>query len=99
MFISLGLLALISSILSLSNYISGKDHRLKAAIALILTSLSLVSKDLALLKWVGNRDWAAIEDVIPTMTKVYLPLILIITILNLMPLALELRKEGKKPSL
>ncbi len=99
MFISLGLLALISSILSLSNYIRGKDHRLKAAIALILTSLSLVSKDLALLKWVGNRDWAAIEDVIPTMTKVYLPLILIITILNLMPLALELRKEGKKPSL
>ena len=61
--------------------------------------ISLVSKDLALLKWVGNRDWAAIEDVIPTMTKVYLPLILIITILNLMPLALELRKEGKKPSL
>ena len=93
MFLVLGVIAIVATVLNLYLYKVGKDYKLAMAMGLSFTALTLVAGYSMISGWVKVKDWAALLDVVPTMTTVLWVLTIISILLNTIPILLELKKH------
>ncbi len=69
MWMILGAAAIITALLNLVWYSKNKDAKWFRYLSLSLTALTLCEFYSTDAKWVLNEDWAALMDVVPTMSK------------------------------
>lgn len=93
MWILLGLLAITATFINWYRFIAGKDFQLAMALGLSFTALTICADYSLVSGWVNASDWAALEDVVPTMEKALWFLTLASILLNMTPLLLEYRKK------
>ncbi|MFJ7915648.1 MULTISPECIES: hypothetical protein [unclassified Lysinibacillus] len=94
MWIILGIIAIVATLINLYMYVAGKDYKLAMAIGLSFTALTLCSVHSLISGWVKVEDWAALLDVVPGMEKVVWFLTINSILLNITPILLELK--GKR---
>ena len=92
MFLILGIIAIVATVLNLYLYKVGKDYKLAMAMGLSFTALTLVAWYSMISGWVKVKDWAALLDVVPTMTTVLWGLTIVSILLNIIPILLEQKK-------
>ena len=89
MWIVLGLAAIGATLLNLTVFMMEKDYKLPMAIALSLTALTLCAEYSLLTIWVEAKDWGAITDVVPGMSRALWFLTIAAIFLNILPIFLE----------
>lgn len=94
MWIILGVIAIVATLINLYMYVAGKDYKLAMAIGLSFTALTLCSEYSLVSEWVKVEDWPALLDVVPGMEKALWFLTIVSILLNITPILLELK--GKK---
>ena len=94
MFLVLGTIAIVATVLNLYLYKVGKDYKLAMAMGLSFTALTLVAGYSMISGWVKVKDWAALLDVVPTMTTALWILTIVSILLNIIPILLELKKNN-----
>ncbi|MEC0665394.1 hypothetical protein P8864_05505 [Priestia flexa] len=94
MWLLLGLIAIVATIINLYMYKTGKDYKLAMAMGLSFTALTLCAEHSLVSDWVKGEDWSALMDVVPTMEKAVWFLTIVSILLNIAPMLLELK--GKK---
>ena len=94
MWIILGIIAIVATLINLYMYIAGKDYKLAMAIGLSFTALTLCSEYSLVSGWVKVEDWPALLDVVPVMEKALWFLTIVSILLNITPILLELK--GKR---
>ena len=94
MWLILGLIAIVLTVINLSLYAAGKDYKLAMAMALSFTALTICADYSYLNRWVKVEDWAALSDVIPGMARAFWFLTIVSILLNIAPIFLEFK--GKK---
>ena len=92
MFLILGIIAIVATVLNLYLYKVGKDYKLAMAMGLSFTALTLVAGYSMISGWVKVKDWAALLDAVPTMTTVLCGLTIVSILLNIIPILLEQKK-------
>ena len=92
MFLVLGTIAIVATVLNLYLYKVGKNYKLAMAMGLSFTALTLVAGHSMISDWVKVKDWAALLDVVPTMTTVLWGLTIVSILLNIIPILLEQKK-------
>ena len=75
-------------------YITGRDYKLAMAMGLSFTALTLCAEYSVVSDWVEVKDWAAIEDVVPSMERALWFLTIVSIFLNISPIILE--RKAKK---
>lgn len=75
-------------------YKVGKNYKLAMAMGLSFTALTLVAGHSMISDWVKVKDWAALLDVVPTMTTALWILTIVSILLNIIPILLELKKNN-----
>jgi len=93
MWIILGIIAIVATLINLYMYVAGKDYKLAMAIGLSFTALTLCSEHSLISGWVKVGDWAALLDVVPSMEKALWFLTIVSIILNVTPILLELKSK------
>jgi hypothetical protein len=93
MWLILGVIAIVVTIINLSLYIAGKDYKLAMAMALSFTALTICADYSYLNRWVKVEDWAALSDVIPGMARAYWFLTIVSILLNVAPIFLERKRK------
>lgn len=93
MWLILGAIAIIATIINLFMYATGKDYKLSMALAISFTALTLCAENSLIANWVNAKDWAALLDVVPTMEKALWFLTIVSILLNIAPIFLE-KKEN-----
>lgn len=100
MWIIFGLAAIGATLLNLTVFMMEKDYKLTMAIALSLTALTLCAEYSLLNMWVEAKDWGAISDVVPGMSRALWFLTVAAIFLNILPIFLEKKRahmiESKK---
>jgi len=91
MWVILGIIALIATIINLYMYGTGKDYKLAMAMGLSFTALTLVAEYRMVSDWVKAEDWSALLDVVPTMETALWILTILSILLNITPILLELK--------
>ena len=95
MFLVLGTIAIVATVLNLYLYKVGKNYKLAMAMGLLsFTALTLVAGHSMISDWVKVKDWAALLDVVPTMTTALWILTIVSILLNIIPILLELKKNN-----
>ena len=94
MFLVLGTIAIVATVLNLYLYKVGKNYKLGMAMGLSFTALTLVAGHSMISDWVKVKDWAALLDVVPTMTTALWILTIVSILLNIIPILLELKKNN-----
>lgn len=94
MWIILGIIAIVATLINLYMYVAGKDYKLAMAIGLSFTALTLCSEYSLVSGWVKVEDWPALLDVVPGMEKALCFLTIVSILLNVTPILLELK--GKR---
>lgn len=94
MWIILGIIAIVATLINLYMYVAGKDYKLAMAIGLSFTALTLCSEYSLVSEWVKVEDWSALLDVVPGMEKALWFLTIVSILLNITPILLELK--GKR---
>lgn len=94
MWLLFGFIAVILTLINLFLYATGKDYKLAMALALAFTALTLCAEHHLIASWVKAADWAALEDVVPTMEKVLWTLTLASIVLNMLPIFLEKKQSS-----
>ena len=94
MFLVLGTIAIVATVLNLYLYKVGKNYELAMAMGLSFTALTLVAGHSMISDWVKVKDWAALLDVVPTMTTALWILTIVSILLNIIPILLELKKNN-----
>jgi len=94
MWIILGIIATVATLINIYMYVAGKDYKLAMAIGLSFTALTLCSEYSLVSEWVKVEDWAALLDVVPGMEKALWFLTIVSILLNITPILLELK--GKR---
>ena len=92
MFLILGIIAIVATVLNLYLYKVGKNYKLAMAMGLSFTALTLVAGHSMISDWVKVKDWAALLDVVPTMTTALWILTIVSILLNIIPILLEQKK-------
>ena len=92
MFLVLGVIAIVATVLNLYLYKVGKNYKLAMAMGLSFTALTLVAGHSMISDWVKVKDWAALLDAVPTMTTVLWGLTIVSILLNIIPILLEQKK-------
>ena len=95
MWLILGLISITLTITNLVLYKMGKEYKLAMACALSFTALTVNSFYSIVSEWVVNRDWGALEDVVPSVNSPMFVLIGISISLNMLPILLETIKKRK----
>jgi len=102
MWIIFGLAAIGATLINLTVFMMEKDYKLPMAIALSLVALTLCAEYSLLNMWVEAKDWAAITDVVPGMSRALWFLTIAAIFMNILPIFLERKrnkmKESKKES-
>lgn len=93
MWLILGLIAIVATIINLYMYKTGKDYKLAMAMGLSFTALTLCAENSLVSNWVKAGDWSALLDVVPTMEKALWFLTIVSILLNITPIFLELKHE------
>ena len=94
MWLILGVIAIIATIINLYLYLAGKDYKLVMAMGLSFTALTLCAEYSMISMWVEAEDWAALMDVVPGMERAFWFLTIVSILLNITPILLE-RKNKK----
>ncbi|GAA0488429.1 hypothetical protein GCM10008986_12660 [Salinibacillus aidingensis] len=94
MWLILGIIAIVITIINLYMYSAGKDYKLAMAMGLSFTALTLCAEYSLVSRWVKVEDWAALSDVVPGMERALWFLTIVSILLNIAPILLELK--GKK---
>ena len=93
MWIILGVIALVATLINLYMYGTGKDYKLAMAVGLSFTALTLVAVYSMVSDWVKVEDWSALLDVVPTMETALWILTILSILLNITPILLELKNK------
>ncbi len=96
MWFILGLISIGLTLTNLVLYKMGKDYKLAMACALSFTALTVNSFYTIVSDWVINRDWGALEDVVPYVNKPMFVLIGLSISLNLLPIFIEYLRNKPK---
>lgn len=96
MWLLIGLIAIVATFINLYMFITGKDYKLAMAMGLSFTALTLCAEYTLITNWVEVRDWAAIEDVVPSMEKAFWFLTIVSILLNIAPIFLERKRNKSK---
>lgn len=94
MWILIGVIAIVATFINLFMYITGKDYKLAMAMGLSFTALTLCAEYTLITNWVEVKDWAAIEDVVPSMEKALWFLTIVSILLNITPIFLEKKRNS-----
>ncbi|WP_066303873.1 MFS transporter [Bacillus sp. FJAT-29814] len=94
MWIILGGIAIVVTLINLYMYAAGKDYKLAMALGLSFTALTLCAEYSLVSDWVEVEDWAALLDVVPGMERALWFLTIVSILLNIAPILLELK--GKR---
>jgi len=94
MWVILGVIAIVVTIINLYMYAAGKDYKLAMAMGLSFTALTLCAEYSLVSEWVEVEDWAALMDVVPGMERALWFLTIVSILLNIAPILLE--RKGKK---
>ena len=92
MWLILGIIAIIATILNLYLYKIGKDYRLAMVMGLSFTALTLLAEYTMVSNWVKAEEWSSLADVVPTMANVLMILTVISILLNIAPLLVDMKK-------
>lgn len=95
MFLILGILALITTILNLYRYFLGQDNSTYMYLAIVFTALTLCAEHSMIASWVESNDWVALMDVVPFMDNALWLLTILSIVVNAIPFLL---KNKKKPN-
>ncbi|MFN3632370.1 MULTISPECIES: hypothetical protein [Exiguobacterium] len=98
MWIIFGLAAIGATLINLTVFMMEKDYKLPMAIALSLVALTLCAEYSLLNMWVEARDWAAIMDVVPGMSRALWFLTIAAIFMNILPIFLERKRNKLKES-
>ncbi|QLQ22053.1 MAG: hypothetical protein HZT42_06715 [Paracoccaceae bacterium] len=98
MWIIFGLAAIGATLINLTVFMMEKDYKLPMAIALSLVALTLCAEYSLLNMWVEARDWAAIMDVVPGMSRALWFLTIAAIFMNILPIFLERKRNKMKES-
>ncbi|WP_456278844.1 hypothetical protein [Bacillus sp. AK128] len=93
MWIILGIIAIVATVINLSLYAAGKDYKLAMAMALSFTALTICADYSYLTRWVKVEDWAALSDVIPGMARAFWFLTIVSILINIAPIFLEQKRK------
>ncbi|ATP40376.1 hypothetical protein CSE16_10135 [Solibacillus sp. R5-41] len=93
MWLILGLIAIVATLINLYMYTTGKDYKLAMAFGLSFTALTLCAENSLIANWVEVKDWVALLDVVPTMEKALWFLTIVSILLNIAPILLELKNK------
>jgi hypothetical protein len=93
MWLILGVIAIVVTVINLSMYAAGKDYKLAMAMALSFTALTICADYSYLTRWVKVEDWAALSDVIPGMARAFWFLTIVSILLNMAPIFLERKRK------
>lgn len=69
MWLVFGIGAIIAACLNIIWALKGKDAKIFCFVSLSLTALTLCAFYSQAAVWILNKDWSALEDVIPSMSK------------------------------
>lgn len=95
MWLIIGVIAIVTTFINLFMYVTGKDYKLAMAMGLSFTALTLCAEYTLITNWVEVNDWAAIEDVVPSMERALWFLTIVSVLLNIAPIFLE-RKRNRR---
>ncbi|WP_047795340.1 MULTISPECIES: hypothetical protein [unclassified Exiguobacterium] len=98
MWIIFGLAAIGATLINLTVFMMEKDYKLPMAIALSLVALTLCAEYSLLNMWVEAKDWAAILDVVPGMSRALWFLTIAAIFMNILPIFLERKRNKMKES-
>lgn len=98
MWIIFGLAAIGATLINLTVFMMEKDYKLPMAIALSLVALTLCAEYSLLNMWVEAKDWAAITDVVPGMSRALWFLTIAAIFMNILPIFLERKRNKMKES-
>ncbi|ACQ69133.1 MAG: hypothetical protein IKG65_01320 [Exiguobacterium sp.] len=98
MWIIFGLAAIGATLINLTVFMMEKDYKLPMAIALSLVALTLCAEYSLLNMWVEAKDWAAIMDVVPGMSRALWFLTIAAIFMNILPIFLERKRNKMKES-
>ncbi|TFD94334.1 hypothetical protein [Jeotgalibacillus sp. R-1-5s-1] len=93
MWIILGIMAIVATVINLLMYAAGKDYKLAMAMGLSLTALTLCAEYSMISNWVKAEDWGALADVVPGMERALWFLTVVSILLNIAPVFLEQRRR------
>ena len=93
MWLILGVIAILTTILNLYLYKIGKDYRLAMVMGLSFTALTLLAEYTMISNWVKAEEWSSLEDVVPTMANALMILTVISILLNIAPLLVDMKKS------
>jgi hypothetical protein len=93
MWLILGVIAIVLTVVNLSLYAAGKDYKLAMAMALSFTALTICADYSYLTRWVKAEDWAALSDVIPGMARAFWFLTIVSILLNIAPIFLQRKRK------
>lgn len=98
MWIIFGLAAIGATLINLTVFMMEKDYKLPMAIALSLVALTLCAEYSLLNMWVEAKDWTAIMDVVPGMSRALWFLTIAAIFMNILPIFLERKRNKLKES-
>lgn len=93
MWLILGVIAIVLTVINLSLYATGKDYKLAMAMALSFTALTICADYSYLTRWVKAEDWGALSDVILGMARAFWFLTIVSILLNIAPIFLERKRK------
>ena len=93
MWMLLGILTIVMTILNIYAYQAGKNYQIFMAFALLLTSLTVCDQYQMIASWSKAGDWSAISDVAPTLSMILWGFVIGSFVVNVIPLLLSYRKN------
>lgn len=92
MWLFLGIAAIITAVLNIIWTLNGLDAKWFRFISVSLTALTLCAFYTQVYQWILIKDWSALYDVVPTMSKA----LWIITILSIIINSISLFKKNNR---
>lgn len=93
MWMLLGILTIVMTILNICAYQAGKNYQIFMAFALLLTALTVCDQYQMIASWSKAGDWSAISDVAPTLSMMLWIFVIGSFVVNVIPLLLSYRKN------
>ena len=88
MWLILGGIAIVVTVINLYMYKAGKEYKLAMAMGLSFTALTLCAEYSLVSEWIEAKDWAALEDVGPGMERGVWFFTIVSILLNILPIFL-----------
>ena len=89
MWMILGILTVVVTILNIYAYQAGKNYQIFMVFALLLTSLTICDQYQMIASWSKAGDWSAISDVTPSMSIILWMFVIGAFIVNVIPMLLS----------